>query len=66
MYFDDNIYFLVAYIECDCDVGGAYGAVCNKTSGQCECKGNITQRQCNRFVTSISFLHLSITITFKL
>ncbi|XP_078373908.1 laminin subunit alpha-like [Oculina patagonica] len=41
---EDNIY---GCTECDCDIGGAYGNICNKTSGQCECKENITQRQCN-------------------
>ncbi|KAK2550366.1 Laminin-like protein epi-1 [Acropora cervicornis] len=39
--------------ECACDVGGAHGPVCNKTSGQCHCKENITQQHCdspeNRF-----------------
>ena len=37
-------------LECECDIGGAYNNVCNKTSGQCECKGNIEQRQCDRLV----------------
>ncbi|XP_068694373.1 laminin subunit beta-1-like isoform X2 [Montipora foliosa] len=33
--------------ECSCDVGGALGNVCNKTTGQCKCKESITQRRCN-------------------
>ena len=42
--------------ECECDIGGAYNNVCNKSaSGQCECKENITQRQCNRFVVQTVF-----------
>ena len=47
--FTDFFLFVGLWVECDCDVGGSYGPVCNKASGQCKCKANVTQRQCNRF-----------------
>lgn len=50
--------------ECECDIGGAYNNICNKTSGQCECKGNITQRQCDRFIVQaflVNVIYLFIT-----
>lgn len=51
MHWHYKCYYLV-FIECACDVGGAHGPVCNKTSGQCHCKENITQQHCDRLVHS--------------
>ncbi|XP_038046622.1 laminin subunit alpha-1-like [Patiria miniata] len=31
---------------CDCNVGGSTSPVCNKVSGRCSCRSNITDRQC--------------------
>lgn len=45
-----TVFFSDFMLECECDIGGAYNNVCNKTSGQCECKGNIDQRQCDRLI----------------
>ena len=59
--FDSIFCDCMLHVECECDIGGAYNNVCNKTSGQCDCKGNITQRQCDRFIVQ-SLLTLSILL----
>ncbi|XP_022106018.1 laminin subunit alpha-1-like [Acanthaster planci] len=32
---------------CDCSIGGSTSPVCNKVSGRCSCRRNITDRQCS-------------------
>ncbi|XP_048872059.1 laminin subunit alpha-1-like isoform X2 [Brienomyrus brachyistius] len=33
---------------CGCHVNGSYSAVCEPTTGQCDCKPNVAGRKCNR------------------
>ncbi|BFZ05662.1 hypothetical protein BsWGS_08701 [Bradybaena similaris] len=35
-------------LPCSCDKGGSTGQTCDKTSGQCPCKANITGVKCNQ------------------
>ena len=34
------------FIACNCDGTGSTSLVCNKTSGQCPCKSNVSGLQC--------------------
>ncbi|XP_064646434.1 laminin-like protein epi-1 [Lineus longissimus] len=36
--------------SCDCDVGGSTSPICDKTSGQCTCRSDLTGRMCDRSV----------------
>ncbi|CAG5131299.1 unnamed protein product, partial [Candidula unifasciata] len=37
-------------LPCDCDRGGSLDPNCNKTTGQCSCKVNITGVKCNQVI----------------
>nr|CAB3263372.1 laminin subunit alpha-5 [Phallusia mammillata] len=41
--------------SCECDIGGAMTAHCDKNSGQCNCKDGIGGRRCNRAVDGFFF-----------
>lgn len=54
---------LFGCIDCDCDIGGAVNAECDKKTGQCMCKPRIKGRKCsetidgNYFPTFYQFIY---------
>ena len=40
-------HFSVGCVACGCEPAGSDPLVCNKTTGQCPCKAQAIQRQCN-------------------
>ncbi len=42
-------------LACDCNPGGSMSPICNKVSGRCTCRSNITSRTCSSTVQGFYF-----------
>lgn len=40
--------FLIIFIECRCNPYGSINRSCNRQTGQCHCRSNVTGRTCDR------------------
>ncbi|XP_033642948.1 laminin subunit alpha-3-like isoform X2 [Asterias rubens] len=45
-------------LACDCNPGGSISPACNKVSGRCTCRSNVTSRQCSMTVQGFYFNYL--------
>lgn len=45
---------LSSLAACQCHTNGSVSDVCNKETGQCQCRENVVGRQCDECVVSIS------------
>ncbi|XP_043530958.1 laminin subunit alpha-2 [Chiloscyllium plagiosum] len=44
---------------CDCHVNGSVAELCDKQTGQCQCKHNVVGRQCDHCLSETYYLHSS-------
>ncbi|XP_059501383.1 laminin subunit alpha-2 isoform X3 [Stegostoma tigrinum] len=44
---------------CDCHVNGSIAELCDKQTGQCQCKHNVAGRQCDHCLSETYYLHSS-------
>lgn len=48
MWNPDRCNWIVLFLDCDCDIGGAIDGACNKFNGQCKCHPRVNGRKCDR------------------
>ena len=56
------VIIFLTILACDCNPGGSLSNICEKKSGQCRCRPNVTGRRCDRSAFSFFYFPLLFSI----